>query len=245
MISVNNYQDDKKQIPPTDRRLHQSAVNNNLSASKTRQLFLEDNDNIDIKNTYKITNVHPPLDEKDVVNKEYCDNNLLSSDNKIIISSKKITELSKSEFDEITTKKLQLNKTFVNDELINEFTKSKNEVTRTIKLCKKVAFDAISRYNQLKLEIDNIKLNQKIANIQLDDMFTTGLREFKEVNEETTSAADEAIMRIRKTIVQYIIAKLLESKLVGSKEQARIGLRHDFNHEDRMKEINSYFTRFF
>ena len=205
---------------------------------------MEDNDNIDIKNTYKITNVHHPLAEKDVVNKEYCDNNLSSSDKKIIISSKKITEPSKSEIDKITTKNLQLNKTFVNDELINEFTKSKNEVTRTINFCKKVAFDAISRYDQLKLEFDNIKFNQKIANIQLDDMFTTGLREVKEVNKETTSAADEAIMRIRKTIVQYIIAILLESKLVGSKEQARIGMHLDFNHEDRMKQINSYFTRY-
>ena len=43
---------------------------NNLTLSKARGLFLEDNDNIDMKDTYKITNVHPPIDEKDVVNKE-------------------------------------------------------------------------------------------------------------------------------------------------------------------------------
>ena len=49
---------------------------NNLTFSKARGLFLEDNDDIDMKDTYKITNVHPPRDEKDVVNKEYCDNNL-------------------------------------------------------------------------------------------------------------------------------------------------------------------------
>ena len=54
----------------------QQSVKNNLSPSKARQLFLEDNDNIDMKDTYKITNVHPPIDEKDVVNKEFCDNNL-------------------------------------------------------------------------------------------------------------------------------------------------------------------------
>ena len=60
---------------------------NNLTLNKARGLFLEDNDNIDMKDTYKITNVHPPLDEKDVVNKEYCDNNLLSSSNKIEILS--------------------------------------------------------------------------------------------------------------------------------------------------------------
>ena len=70
---------------------HKSTLTsrNNLTLSKARGLFLEDNDNIDMKDTYKITNVHPPIDEKDVVKKEYCDNNLLSSSNKIDILSKK------------------------------------------------------------------------------------------------------------------------------------------------------------
>ena len=67
----------------------QASSNISLSPSKAGQLFLEENDNIDMKDTYKITNVHPPIDEKDVVNKEYCDNNLLSSSNKIDIISKK------------------------------------------------------------------------------------------------------------------------------------------------------------
>ena len=58
---------------------------NNLTLSKARGLFLENNENIDMKDTYKITYVHPPIDEKDVVNKDYCDNNLLSSNNKIDI----------------------------------------------------------------------------------------------------------------------------------------------------------------
>ena len=44
---------------------------NNLTLSKAHGLFLEDNNNIDMKDTDKITNVHPPLDEKDVVNKDY------------------------------------------------------------------------------------------------------------------------------------------------------------------------------
>ena len=48
-----------------------------------------------MKNTYKITNVHPPLDEKDVVNNDYCDNNSLSSNNKIDILSRNITQLRK------------------------------------------------------------------------------------------------------------------------------------------------------
>ena len=97
-----------------------------------------------MKDTYKITNVLPPIDEKDVVNKEYRDNNLLSSSNKIDILSKYITQLRKGEFDKVTTKKLQLNETQVNDELINEFIESANEVRNTVKFCNKVAADTIS-----------------------------------------------------------------------------------------------------
>ena len=114
----------------TGRWYHQST--NNLTLSKARGFFLEDNDNIDMKDTYKITNVHPRIDEKDVVNKEYCDNNLLSSNNKIDILSKNKTELRKGEFDKVTTKTIQLNETRVNDELINEFIESANEVTNTV-----------------------------------------------------------------------------------------------------------------
>ena len=104
-----------------------STSTNNLTLSKARGLFLEDNDNIDMKDTYKIINVHPPIDEKDVVNKEYCDNNLLSSSKKIDILSRNIIELGKGDFDKVTTKTLQLNETQVNEELINEFIKSTNQ----------------------------------------------------------------------------------------------------------------------
>ena len=55
-----------------------STSTDNLTLSKARGIFLEDNDNIDMKDTYKNTNVQPPIDEKNIVNKEYCDNNLLS-----------------------------------------------------------------------------------------------------------------------------------------------------------------------
>ena len=103
---------------PSGNPLLGSTSTNNLTLSKARGLFLEDNDNIDMKDTYKITNVHPPIVEKDV-NEKYCDNNLLSSISKIDILSKNITELRKSEFDKVTTKTLQLNETQVNDELIN------------------------------------------------------------------------------------------------------------------------------
>ena len=101
-----------------------------------------------MKDTYKITNVYPPIDEKDVVNKEYCDNNLLSSNNKINILSKNITELRKGEFDKVTTTTLQLNETRVNDDLIQGFIESANEVTNNVNFCNKVAADTISKYNQ-------------------------------------------------------------------------------------------------
>ena len=183
-----------------------------------------------MKDTYKITNVHPPIDEKDVVNKEYCDNNLLSSNNKIDILSKNITELRKGEFDKVTTKTLQLNETRVNDELINEFIESANEVINTVNFCNKVAADTISKYNQLKQEFDNNKFNQNI-NIHLDDMFTNGLREMKAYNKS-----------LSKVIVQYIIAILLQSTLVDNKEQARLEMHYGFKQEDIMKEIQRFFT---
>ena len=165
-----------------------------------------------MKDTYKITYVNPPIDEKDVVNKEYCDNNLLSSKNKIDILSNNITELRKGEFDKVTTKILQLNETRVNDELINEFIESTNESTDdTVNFCNKVAADTISKYNQLKQEIDNNKFNQNINNIHLDGMFTNSRREMKEYNKS-----------LRKVIVQYITAIILRSTLVDNKEQARL-----------------------
>ena len=122
-----------------------STSTNHLTLSKARGLIQEDNDNIDMKDTYKITNVHPPIDERDVVNKEYCDNKLLSSSKKIDILSRNITELRKADFDKVTTKTLQLKETQVNDELINEFIESANEVTNTVKFCNKVAADTISK----------------------------------------------------------------------------------------------------
>ena len=204
---------------------------NNLTLSKALGLFLEDNDDIDMKDTKKITNVHPPRDEKDVVKKEYCENNLLSSSNKIDILSRNITELRKGDFDKVTNKTIQLNETQVNEELINEFIESTNEVRNTVKFCIKVAADTISKYNQLKQEFDNNKFNQNITNIYLDEMFTNGLREMKEYNKS-----------LRIVIEQYIIAILLQSKLLDNKEKDRLEMHYSFNQEDIMKEIERIFT---
>ena len=38
-----------------------STSMNNLTLSKAHGLFLEDNDNSDMKDTYEITNEHPPI----------------------------------------------------------------------------------------------------------------------------------------------------------------------------------------
>ena len=124
-----------------------------------------------MKDTYKITFLHPPITDN-----ECCDKNLLSSSNKIDILTKNITELRKGAFDKVTTKSLQLNKIQVNEELINEFIKSAYEVTNTVNFRNKVASDTIS---QLKPEFDNNKFNQNITIIHLDDMFTTGLKNFE------------------------------------------------------------------
>ena len=184
-----------------------------------------------MKDTYKITNVHSPIDEKDVVNKEYCDIKLLFSNNKLDILNKNITELRKGEFDKVTTKTLRLNETQVNDKLINEFIESTNEVRNTVKFCNKVAADTISKYNQLKQDFDNNKFNQNITDIHLVDMFTNGLREMKEYNKS-----------LRKVIVQYIIAILLQSVSVDNKEKARLEMHYGFKQEDITKEIERIFT---
>ena len=48
--------------------------------------------------------------------------------------------------------------------------------------------------------------------MQLDEMFTTGLKEFEEVNKKTNSFIE------KKRIVQYIIAILSKSTLVDNKK---------------------------
>ena len=62
-------------------------------------------------------------------------------------------------------------------------------------------------------------------------MFTNGLREMKEYNKS-----------LRGVIVQYIIAILLQSKLLDNKEKDRLEMHYIFNQEDIMKEIERIFT---
>ena len=74
-------------------------------------------------------------------------------------------------------------------------------------------------------------------------MFTTGLKEFKEVNKMTNFFIDEALLKNKRTIVQYIIAILLRSTLVDNKEQARLEMHYGFKQEDITKEIERIFTK--
>ena len=73
-------------------------------------------------------------------------------------------------------------------------------------------------------------------------MFTSGLKEFKEVNKKTNSAVDEALIKNERTILQYIIAILLQSTLVDNKERAGLEMHYDFKQEDKMKDTESYYT---
>ena len=62
-------------------------------------------------------------------------------------------------------------------------------------------------------------------------MFTNGLREIKEYNKSLGGV-----------IVQYIIAILLQSKLLDNKEKDRPEMLYSFNQEDIMKETERIFT---
>ena len=154
----------------------------NLTLSKAHGLFQEDNDKIDMKDTYKVTNVHPPIDQKDVLNKEYCDNNLLSSNIKIDILNKNITKLRKGKFEEVTIGHLNANiiglptsttngdTVWIDGDkvelvplnssnmstLANKITENE---TNIFHLGNKVSADTISKYNELKVEFDNKKIN--------------------------------------------------------------------------------------
>ena len=73
-------------------------------------------------------------------------------------------------------------------------------------------------------------------------MFTTGLKEFKEVNEKNNSFIDEALLKNKKRIVQYKIVILLRSRLVDNKDQERLEKHYGFKQEDITKEVERIFT---
>ena len=73
-------------------------------------------------------------------------------------------------------------------------------------------------------------------------MFTTGLKEFKKVNKKTNSFIDEALLKNKRTIVQYIITIFLRSTLVDNKVQARVEMHYGFKQEDIKKEKERILT---
>ena len=190
---------------------------NNLTLSRAHGLFLEDNDNIDMNDTHKVTNVHPPIDQK-----EYCDNNLLSSNNKINILSKNITELIKGKFEEVTIGQLNANNiglpssttngdtvwiggdtvelVSLNSSNISTLANKLTEIeTNIVHFGNKISADTISKYNELKVEFDNNTFNQSITNIQSGDACVDRWRGFRE--------NDTLMMKI---VIKHIIAILLE-----------------------------------
>ena len=198
-----------------------STSTNNLTLSKAHGLFLEDIDNIGMKDTYKITNVHPAIDENDVVNKDYCDNNLLSS-NKIVILSKNITELRKGKFEEVTIGRLNANiiglpsstingddTVWIDDDKVQLISLNSSNIstmasklseieTIIVHICNKVSADTISKNNELKVEFDNNKFNQSITYIQLGDACVDRWRGLRENH-----------ILMMKIVIKYIMAILL------------------------------------
>ena len=72
-------------------------------------------------------------------------------------------------------------------------------------------------------------------------MFTTGLKEFKEVNKKDLFFIEEALLNNKRTIVQYIIAILLRSTLLDNKEQESLEMHYGFK-QGITKEIERIFT---
>ena len=88
--------------------------------------------------------------------------------------------------------------------------------TYIVHFVNKVAADTISKYNELKVEFDINKFHQSITNIQLGDACVVTWRGLKENH-----------ILMMKIVIKYIIAILLESKLVDNKEQAQIETHYE------------------
>ena len=153
---------------------------NHLTTTKAHQLFIEDNDNIDVRKKYIIKTLHPPIVMKDALNKEYCDNKLLSSINKTDKLNKNITELRKGKLEEITNSQLNENiiplpssttnggSDLIDDQTVelvslksDNLSTLANEITEIetnfVRFGNKVSADTISKYN----DFENIEGNRK------------------------------------------------------------------------------------
>ena len=81
----------------------------------------------------------------------------------------------------------------------------------------KLSTDTISNYNEVKVEFYNSKFNQSITNNQLGDACVDRWRGLREKH-----------ISMMKMVIKYIIAILLQRKLVDNKEQSRLEMHYDF-----------------
>ena len=103
--------------------------------------------------------------------------------------------------------------------------------TKIVHYCNKVSADTISKYNELKVEFDNNKFNQSFTNIQLGDVCVDRWRGLRENH-----------ILIMKTVIKYIMAILLEGRLLDKNDQESLENHYEFKKHDIMKDIESYFT---
>ena len=66
-------------------------------------------------------------------------------------------------------------------------------------------------------------------------------KNLKKLIKKTNSAVDEALIKNKRRIVQYIIA--IRSTLVDNKEQARLEKHYGFQQEDITKEMEIFFSK--
>ena len=79
--------------------------------------------------------------------------------------------------------------------------------------CNKITSDIINKFTQINQEIDDNNFSQNVTNMELDDIFTSGVRESK----EDKKSLSQNISQIGKFIAQYLIAVLLENQLLDNK----------------------------
>ena len=177
--------------------------------------------------------MHQPVDEKDVFNKEYCDNSILSSNNKLNMLSKNLTEKRKGEFKEIRNSQLNANiiglsssttsgdTVWIDDKTVELISLNSSNIstlaiklteieTNIVRLGNIISAERIPKYNEFTVDFDSNKFNPAITNIQLGDACVVRWRGLRENH----------ILMI-KMVIKYIIAILLENKLIHNKEQAR------------------------
>ena len=177
----------------------------------------------------------------------------MSSNNKTDILIKNITELRKGKIGEVTIGQLNaniiglpssktngdtgwingdtvelvsLNSTFISTSA-NMLTENE---TNNVHFGNKVSANTISKYNELEAEVDSNKFNQSITKIQLGDACVDRWRVLRENH-----------ILMMKIVMKYIMAILLENKVVENKEHARLEMHYDFNQEDIMKDFESFF----